>query len=159
MSTVLTTPTRTTTPRKRRSLGLLAVVLLAVTASACLPAEEQSFLDRTNRVRSSQGVRTLAEHGTLTAKAEAWAQHMASTGKLAHSNLSSNLGGLRYTALGENVGMAGGTKDPWLAIHNAFVKSPGHYANIVNPKYTHMGIGVAVDRNGTVWVAEVFAAL
>ena len=32
-------------------------------------------------------------------------------------------------------------------------------ANLVNSGFTHMGVGVATDRSGTVWVAEVFARL
>ncbi|MGD9750994.1 MAG: CAP domain-containing protein, partial [Acidimicrobiia bacterium] len=31
-----------------------------------------------------------------------------------------------------------------------------HYANIVNPAFTSMGVGVVVS-NGTVWIAYVFA--
>ena len=145
--------------RRRRTVGLLAVVVLALTATACLPREEQSFLDRTNAMRRTAGARQLDEHGVLSAKAEAWAQHMARTGNLAHSTLSDGLGGLRYRALGENVGMASGGKDPWLQIHNAFAASPGHRANLLNPTFTHMGVGVAVAADGRVWVAEVFAQL
>ena len=144
---------------RRRALALLSVVLLAVTATACLPKEEQSFLDRTNAMRRTAGVHQLDEHGTLSAKAEAWAQHMARTGQLAHSVLSDGLGGLSYGALGENVGWASAGKDPWLQIHNAFAASSEHRANLLNPAYTHMGVGVAVGADGRVWVAEVFAQL
>lgn len=144
---------------RRRVVALLAVVLLALTATACLPQQEQSFLDRTNALRSRQGVRPLTEHGVLTQKAEAWAQHMASTGTLAHSNLSAGLGRLVWRSLGENVGWASGGSDPWLQIHNSFVASPEHRANLLNPKFTHMGVGVAVSADGRVWVAEVFAQL
>lgn len=144
---------------RRRALALLTVVVLALTATACLPKEEQSFLDRTNAMRRTAGVPLLAEHGTLSAKAEAWAQQMARAGKLSHSTLSADLGGLRYLALGENVGMASGGTDPWLQIHNAFAGSPAHRANLLNSKYTHMGVGVAVSADGRVWVTEVFAQL
>ena len=144
---------------RRRALALLAVVVLALTATACLPKEEQSFLDRTNAMRRTAGVRLLAEHGTLSTKAEAWAQQMARTGKLSHSTLTAGLSGLRYRALGENVGMASGGKDPWLQIHNAFAASSGHRANLLRSNYTHMGVGVAVGADGRVWVAEVFAQL
>lgn len=147
-------------PTRTRTAGtLLAMVLLAVVASGCLPAEEQTFLDRTNALRSSVGVRQLDEHGTLTAKAEAWANYMASTGRLEHSNLSSNLPGVSWTALGENVGWSSPTSDTLLTIHNSFVNSSGHKKNLVDSRFTHMGIGVATDGSGRVWVAEVFAQL
>ena len=153
------TTARSTAPTRHRALALLTVVLLAVTTTACLPKEEQSFLDRTNSLRASQGIRPLQEHGVLTQKAESWAQYMASTHALAHSTLSSGLSRLAWKSLGENVGWASGGKDPYLQIHNGFASSSGHRANLLNPKFTHMGIGVAVAGDGSVWVAEVFAQL
>lgn len=148
------------TQAKRRSMGaILAMVLLALVAAGCMPADAKTFLDRTNALRSSQGVRPLKEHDTLTDKAEAWAQHMARTGKLAHSNISDGLEGLNWRSVGENVGYSSATSDTLLTIHNMFVKSAPHRANLVNSKFTHMGVGVAKDSKGRIWVAEVFAQL
>ncbi len=145
---------------RRRSAGaLLAIVLLTVTAAGCMPGDARTFLDRTNSLRSSVGVRPLNEHDTLTRKAEAWAQHMAKTGNLSHSNLSDGLSGLSWRALGENVGYSSPTTDTLKTIHNLFVKSAPHRANLVNSRFTHMGVGVAKDARGRVWVAEVFAQL
>jgi uncharacterized protein YkwD len=158
---VLSAPPAPPTARRapRRGLAVLAVVLLAITASACLPQQEQSFLDRTNALRASEGLRAYKEHGTLTAKAEAWAQHMASTGVLEHSNLSSGLSGLAWRSLGENVGVQPPGNDPWLKMHQMFASSSGHRANLLSTKFTHMGIGVATSGDGRVWVVEVFAQL
>ena len=36
------------------------------------------------------------------------------------------------------------------------VDSPLHYANMVNPDYTHLGVGIALD-NGVLWVTQNFA--
>jgi uncharacterized protein YkwD len=147
-------------PAKRRSLtAILAIVVLALAAAGCMPQDAKTFLDRTNNLRRSVGVRTMGEHDTLTAKAEAWAQHMASTGRLEHSNLASGLSGLNWRYLGENVGYSSPTSDTLLTIHNLFVKSAPHRANLVNSRFTHMGVGVAKDKYGRVWVAEVFAQL
>jgi uncharacterized protein YkwD len=147
-------------PAKRRSVGaVVAIVLLALTAAGCMPNDAKTFLDRTNTLRKSQGVAALKEHDTLTNKAEAWAKHMAATGRLEHSNLSSGLGGLKWKALGENVGYSSPTSDTLKTIHNMFVNSAGHRANLVKSTYTHMGVGVAKDSRGRIWVAEVFARL
>lgn len=151
---------RTSPPTHRRSgAALLAVLLVALVAAGCMPAAERTFLDRTNTLRASVGVSALQENDVLTAKAEDWAQHMASTGVLEHSVLSSGLGGLSWTMLGENVGTSTPTSDTLLTIHNAFAASTGHRANLVNNQFTHMGVGVATDSSGKVWVAEVFARL
>jgi uncharacterized protein YkwD len=145
---------------RRRSAGaLLAIVLLALAAAGCMPSDAKTFLDRTNALRGSYGIRALQEHDTLTQKAEAWAQHMAATGKLSHSNLSDGLGGLSWKALGENVGYSSPTADTLKTIHNLFVSSAPHRANLLNSGFTHMGVGVATDSRGRVWVAEVFARL
>jgi uncharacterized protein YkwD len=138
---------------------LLAVLALVLAAAGCMPAQERTFFDRTNALRASASVPLLAEQDILTAKAEAWAQHMATTGRLEHSNLTDGLGGLSWTKLGENVGMSGPTSNTLLTIHNAFVASTTHRSNLVNSQYTHMGVGVATDSAGRVWVAEVFARL
>ena len=145
---------------KRRSMGaILAMVLLAIAAAGCMPADAKTFLDRTNSYRASYGLRAYKEHDTLTRKAEAWAQHMASTGVLAHSNLSSGLSTLNWRSLGENVAYSSPTSNTLLTIHNMFVKSSGHRANLLSSRFTHMGVGVAKDSKGRVWVAEVFAQL
>ena len=149
-----------TSPAKKRSVGaLLAIVLLAIAAAGCMPADAKTFLDRTHSLRSSHGVRALKENDTLTKKAEAWAQHMASTGRLEHSNLSSGLSSLNWRSLGENVGYSSPTSNTLLTIHNLFVNSAGHRANLLNSKFTHMGVGVDKDSRGRIWVAEVFAQL
>ena len=151
--------TRTHANRRRSMGAILAMVLLALVAAGCMPADAKSFLDRTNSLRSSQGVRALKEHDVLTRKAEDWAQHMARTGKLAHSNISDGLEGVSWRSVGENVGYSSPTSSTLLTIHNMFVKSAPHRANLLNSKYTHMGVGVAKDSRGRVWVAQVFAQL
>lgn len=152
-------PARRPDARRRPLIAAVAVVLLATVVSGCMTAEERTFLDRTNALRSSHGIRPLAEHGTLTSKAQKWAQHMASTGRLEHSTISAGLEGLAWTKLGENVGMSSPTSNTLLTIHNNFVSSGGHRKNLLDSQFTHMGVGVAVDSAGRVWVAEVFARL
>jgi uncharacterized protein YkwD len=146
-----------TAPRPR---ALFAALALAVALLAgCLPPEEQSFLDRTNQLRASTGVAALAVHPSLNAKAQDWAEHMAATDHLYHSTLSDGLGDVRWTTLGENVGRSSRNGDWVLKLHDKLVSSPGHYRNLVDGRFTHMGVGVATAANGDVYVAEVFAAI
>lgn len=159
MSTTTTTATTTKARRRRPAGPILALLLVAVLAAGCMPADAKTFLDRTNSLRSSQGIRPLKEHDTLTRKAEAWAQQMARTGRLSHSNLTDGLSGVRWRSLGENVGYSSPTSDTLKSIHDMFVRSAGHRANLVNPAFTHMGVGVATDSRGRIWVAQVFARI
>ena len=43
------------------------------------------------------------------------------------------------------------------AIEQAFMNSPGHRANILNPEFNWAGTGVSVSGNGTVYLVQVFA--
>ena len=125
-----------------------------------MPSDAKTFLDRTNSLRSSHGIRALKEHDTLTNKAEAWAQHMAATGRLEHSNLSSGLGGLRWKALGENVGYSSPTSNTLLTIHNMFVellRPPRQPAE--EQLHPHGRRAWPRTVAGRIWVAEVFATL
>lgn len=140
-------------------LTLVAVALLALGTAACMPAEERTFLDRTNAMRTARGIPALAEQQALTDKAERWAQHMAATGTLAHSSLTADLGGLAWARLAENVAVSTPTADPLLTLHELVVSSAGHRQNLLDPGFTHMGVGFAVGPDGRAWVAQVFARL
>lgn len=152
-------PARTRPARLRKvmAVGSIAAVLFAV--SACMPAEERTFLDRTNSMRAERGLPALQEHDALTAKAERWATHLASTGVLAHSKLTADLGSLAWRSLAENVGVSVPTADTLRTLHDALASSTVHRNNMLSSKFTHMGVGLATSADGRVWVVEVFAQL
>lgn len=152
-------PTRSTPARSRSAAILVAVLVLATAVAGCMPAQERTFVDRTNALRSSLGIPSLEEHDVLTRKAEDWAHHLAATQRLEHSRLSDGLGNLDWTALGENVAMSSPTSNTLLSLFNLLASSSSHRANMVNRGYTHMGVGLAKDGAGKLWVVEVFATL
>jgi hypothetical protein len=78
---------------------------------------------------------------------------MAAAGRIWHSTLSDGITA-DWQKLGENVGMGGSVE----GLHNAFVASPKHYDNLVDPAFTYVGIGV-VTVDGTVYVSEMFMKL
>jgi len=139
---------------------LIALLLITVTggfivgttvdARAADPAAESTFLTLTNQVRASRGLPGLGVHPVLVAKAQAWAEHMAATGCLCHSNLTDGIT-VGWRKIGENVGVG-----PSIGtIHNALVASPPHLENMVGPQFHWVGIGVAYG-GGRMWVSEVF---
>jgi hypothetical protein len=76
---------------------------------------------------------------------------MAPSGELYHNpNLGSEVGG--WSRIGENVAFAG----DWRSAHQVLMNSPDHRAQILDAGYTQMGVGTAVSKDGTFWVAEVF---
>jgi hypothetical protein len=133
------------------TLGLGAsAVLTAPPAHAADSAAENDFVIRINGLRAGLGIPTLGVHSVLTAKAEAWAQHMADTGCLCHSNLPDGVT-VSWNKLGENIGRGGSVA----SLHAALVNSPLHYANMVDRSFGWVGVGVAYG-GGSMWVAEVF---
>jgi hypothetical protein len=122
-------------------------------AQADTVSDEASFIAKINDLRVSKGLPTLVVNDNLVAKARGWAAGMAAAGRIWHSTLSDGITA-DWQKLGENVGM-GGSVD---ALNAAFVASPHHYENLVDPDFTTVGIGIAMN-GGTIYVAEEFMEL
>jgi hypothetical protein len=133
------------------AVTLTGLVGLAGTAHAApAGATAGQFVSLTNSARAAHGVHSLATASDLTSVAQRQAQRMADKGELFHNpNLTSEVH--NWQKVGENVGYGPDAQ----AIHNAFMNSPDHRANILDRAYTQLGIGVVV-KNGVVWVSEVF---
>jgi uncharacterized protein YkwD len=44
------------------------------------------------------------------------------------------------------------------SIFQDIANSPGHYQIMIDPAYTHVGIGVVVGADGRMWTAHDFAS-
>jgi hypothetical protein len=144
--------------RKLTLVTLLVALSLVTAAGPSLASSdpqtdasaEQDLLSLVNQERSSRGLNTLSRSDRLTSIARNHSEEMASSGDLHHNdNLPSEVGS--YSELGENVG-AGFDAE---GVHDAFMDSSGHRANILGPT-TQIGIGAMRDENGYLWVTEVF---
>ncbi len=142
------------TRRTRRRLGLVGIAAAVVLALTACNVSEQQFIDMTNGTRSSVGVRSLQMNVALTLKAESWAAKMAQDGFLSHSRLQDNNPYGTWTKLGENVARAGSLQ----AAYDALLASPGHYANIVDPAFNFIGVGVVFDGTNY-WIVQEFMAM
>ena len=130
--------------------ALLVVGLLAIVASAaCSPQEEEAFRS-VNTFRAANQLRWLDWNEGAYEKAVAWSNHMADDGKLSHSKLAQGIPG-GWNRLGENVAYAGSVAQAMAALE----ASPPHRANLLNPAFTSIAIGI-VERDGRVWVTEIF---
>lgn len=141
--------------RRASATRLLTVVLtvalfgLVAPGTATAAGVEGRFAQWVNTARADAGLPPLAVHGGLASYARDHSQHMADTGRLEHSGVDRRLSGWR--AVGENVGAGQDAQE----MHRSFMESSGHRANILDDRFTEVGIGV-VDRDGTLWVTEVF---
>jgi uncharacterized protein YkwD len=137
------------TGMRRRIAALIAVLFVLVLAGACSPQEETAFRT-TNALRDAQGLRWLDWNQDAYDKAVEWSEHMADEGRLSHSTLADGVPS-GWRKLGENVAYAGTVEQAMAAL----TASPGHLANMLNPEFTSVAIGV-VERDGRVWVTQVF---
>ncbi|CAN5794432.1 hypothetical protein BH24ACT3_BH24ACT3_05270 [soil metagenome] len=148
-------PARVPSAALRTTRLLVPVIALCVLfVSACVPLtdHEGASLGRVNDARANRGIPRLVPTGDATAKARDLAHRMAREGRLIHSTrLSSGLAS-GWSSLGENVGMGANVHQ----VHDLFMGSTQHRRNIVNPGFRTVGVGVAVDGRGRVWVAQVF---
>ena len=137
------------------AVGVALGVASVVPASAAEEATESQFVSLTNSSRASSGAGRLSVDGELTAIARRWSAKMAADNRLAHNpNLSREVT-QDWAKLGENVGV-GDNADQ---IHQAFMNSPAHRANILDGAFTRVGIGVVRGGDGRIWVTEVFMRL
>jgi uncharacterized protein YkwD len=131
-----------------------------VTASGA----EGALVAHINSFRGAHGLSALAMHPELVRKAESWALYMANGGcgrggnglpNICHSVLSAGIT-VQWTGLAENVGMVSPSTNV-TSMHNAFVNSPAHAANMLNGTMKYVGVGIATVGN-YMYAAEVFMA-
>lgn len=132
------------------TLVALGIVPMAP-ARADDPSDEANFVTQINALRATRGAPALSVDAGLTAKARSWARTMADQNTIWHSPLRDGIT-TPWQKLGENVGM-GGSVD---ALHPAFVNSPRHYDNLIDPAFRSVGIGVVRNAAGTLFVAQEF---
>ena len=128
------------------------VLTLAPPAFADVASDETRVMTLIQQTRSSVGAPALRIDAALTSAARSWAAKMAREGNISH-----NVGiGSQVTAskLSENVGM-GGSVD---IVHQGFLNSPGHRANMVDTGVNSVGVGVAYSGN-YVYVVQDFAQM
>ena len=121
------------------SLALFGLVAGPVQASPEDPAaDEVQFVSLLNATRAKGGLPPLTVDPELRSLARDWARHMADAGHISHANPISAGVTADWLKLGENVGTGGNVT----VVMNAFVASPGHYANIMDPEFTKVGVGL-----------------
>ena len=124
--------------RRRRGWAASALGLaLVVGLSGCMNSGQGETMAAMNADRVANHLRALPENPTATTKAQAWALHLSKIGTLAHSRLADGFEHVNWCMLGENVGY-GGTPQ---IIERAYMASPGHRRNILDPHWDSAGVG------------------
>jgi uncharacterized protein YkwD len=115
------------------------------TDSLSVPQFESRMLELLNRARSSAGLRPLIADPQLRAVAVAHSQDMERAHFFGHVSPTTKTvverlehAGVQVSTAGENLSQASTPEES----HQGLMDSPGHRANMLGPKFTHVGIGV-----------------
>jgi len=106
---------------------------------------EITLLQLLNEARQERGLPLLAMDSSLRLLARAHSQDMATQGYVGHGSMSGEsfvdrlARAVRKGLVGENVTIANTVE----AAHNAFIVSPGHLQNMLEPRFHRVGIGVS----------------
>lgn len=122
-----------------------------------------SILSLVNEYRAQVGAEPLSYSSAMQSAANARAQecitsfsHTRPDGSGASSVMAEY--GVSYSGFGENLFYASGVSSVSAStVTSAWMNSSGHRANILEPRFTSMCIGTAVDGD-TIYVVQLFAA-
>jgi uncharacterized protein YkwD len=139
---------------------LASTVLNSQPAWAEITPTEMEFAGRINEARTAAGLPALVVQEKLIDKARGWSikmreisgQNVGRDCKLSHNPSLTQDVKLPWTALGENVACSASDAK---ATHQAFMDSPAHRRNILDPKFDSVGVAV-VTTGATMFVTEVF---
>ena len=127
----------------------------AVGVATTQPTQRERLLYITNAERARHGLPPLALREGVELVAREWSATMARDQRLRHRpDLATRLaerGVTGWRAVGENVGRAQSVD----RVHELFMQSSAHRANLLSTQYSEIGIGVT-ERDGTMWVAVDF---
>lgn len=161
-------------------LGLVLILANLAIAAPMIPmpinmngatvmtADEMRYLELTNQERASRGLSHLVVDPLLVEVGRAHSREMADIKYFSHTSPTASLKTPmdRYLAAEKQ-------RPSWALVgenlfycsivdvergHVAFMNSPGHRENVLEPRYERMGIGIYVNSRGEFYVTEMYLA-
>jgi uncharacterized protein YkwD len=116
-----------------------------------------ALLGMVNGARAAEGLARVRRDERLDRLALEQAEAMRGEKSLSHDvggkSLVERVSALALRSVGENVAHA----TDLARAHRSLWRSPSHRENLLHPDFELVGIGVARDGDGSVWVVEIFA--
>ncbi|HHW47726.1 MAG TPA: SafA/ExsA family spore coat assembly protein [Clostridiaceae bacterium] len=123
-------------------------------------ALEDEVIKLVNAERAKRGLAALKANWQLSRVARYKSQDMVNKGYFSHTSPTYGSPfkmmesfGLKFSAAGENI--AYGQRTPQ-EVMNAWMNSPGHRSNILNPSYNEIGVGLARTKSGVNYWTQMF---
>jgi uncharacterized protein YkwD len=125
------------------------------------PSYERQVVSLTNQQRAANGCGALTQNGALTTAARGHSDEMAASDNMSHYGANGSQPADRMKQAGypvkkwaENVAYGQATPEE---VVNAWMRSPGHRANILNCRLAEIGVGHVVDSRGVPYWTQDFA--
>lgn len=116
-----------------------------------------------NRGPMGQSLPPLRWNDQLAAVARAHSRDMVARRYFGHigpdgrsPGLRLKAAGLAWQAVGENIAMEASVKSAESAFMNEPAGSQNHRSNILSPKFTELGVGIAAGPNGQLYITQDF---
>ena len=143
-----TSQSATATPTSAQPTAIPAACSYSSNASV-----EITLVALINQQRANQGIAAMTTSSQLTAAGRQHSRDMACNNFFSHTGSDGSSpfqrmasSGFSFTAAAENIYAGGGSAQ--LAF-NAWMNSPGHRTNMLNPTYTHIGVGYIYCASST----------
>ncbi|MBN6054304.1 CAP domain-containing protein [Nonomuraea sp. RK-328] len=161
--TPTSTPTRTVTPTPTRTATAKPTPTSTSTSGTVGSTEENEVVRLTNAERAKGGCQPLKHDPQLRKAAFDHSADMAAQNYFSHTSkdgrtFMDRIRGAGFTGgtgWAENIAM--GQPTP-ASVVQAWMNSSGHKANIMNCKYTLIGVGAAKNSKGQIYWTQDFAA-
>ena len=149
-------------------LALVASVAILTPATSSATTWQDQMLSSLNIIRADKGLNPLKICKSLTSSAQDYAGSMAARNFYAHEGKDGSTPGSRIQKAGyhwmnskkgsmiaENIAAG---QNSVVEVMRGWSKSKSHYKNMVNPVFTHVGFGMAVNeraRDKKYWVQNL----
>lgn len=135
-----------------KSILIAFIFFLTISISGCggnvdLITEEFTpfeVLSEHNKIRYSKNLPVFEIDEELEQKSQSWSESMATKNRLRHGSLNHS----KFSYIGENIAWGQSSVEEVL---DSWMNSKGHRANILNKRYTHIGVGTARRADGRVY--------
>jgi uncharacterized protein YkwD len=126
---------------------------------------ERQLFDAVNAVREKRGIGKLQWHEGAAVAAQSHSRAMAERGFFSHTDpergdlaMRMRANGVTWNSVAENLFQQRGCPDAVQCAVDGWMQSSGHRQNLLNAIYTHTGIGISSNQDGTVYYTQIFLA-
>lgn len=132
-------------------VGALLFSMTTLSAFAAFAPLQAKILNLMNEQRAKEGLPALLRDEKIEAVAVDWSLKMARANALGHRSGLMDALGAEWRIVNENVFYSHPEITAEMVVAG-WMKSKGHRANILMPRITHGGVGVAQNSNGAWYV-------